>query len=53
MPLAYDVMVKRMMQNERKVIRGECKQKVKLHKYTKKVGRKMKNVICKYLQNIC
>ena len=34
-------------------MRGECKQNVKLHKYTKKVGRKMKNVICKYLQNIC
>lgn len=36
MPLAYDVIVKRMMQNGRKVMGGECKRNVKLHKYTKK-----------------
>lgn len=53
MPLAYDVMVKRMMQNGRKVMRGECEQNVKLHKYTKIVGKKMKKIVCKYLQNIC
>lgn len=34
-------------------MRGECKQNVKLHKYTKKVGRKMKMGVYKYLQNIC
>lgn len=34
-------------------MRGECKRNVKLHKYTKKVGKKMKKIVCKYLQNIC
>ena len=53
MPLAYDVIVKRMMQNGRKAMRGECKQNVKLHKYTKIVGKKMKKIIYEYSQNIC
>ena len=44
MPLAYDAIAKRMMQNERKVIRGECKQNVKLYKYTKRWGRRLKRL---------